>query len=158
VVADEVRNLAQRSATAARETASKIESAIANTQQGVVISGKVAQSLQEIVKRAREVDELAELVASASKDQSQNISQVNIAVSQMDEITQRTAANAEESASAAQQLLAQAESIKRLSGELTRLVSSQAQQPDSGNDQRKRGRRVDTHSPFNQTKALTHKS
>ena len=58
VVADEVRNLAQRSAQAAKETAAKIEGAINKTAQGVQINGKVAAALNDIVTKARQVDEL----------------------------------------------------------------------------------------------------
>ena len=100
VVADEVRNLAQRAAPAAKETSGKIETAVTKTTQGVQISAKVAQSLQEIVAKVRQVDELAAEVAAASREQSQGIEQVNTAVTQMDKVTQSSAATAEESASA----------------------------------------------------------
>jgi methyl-accepting chemotaxis protein len=126
VVADEVRNLAQRSAQAAKETSAKIEGAIAKTGQGVEISGKVAQALNEIVTRARQVDELAAEVAGASREQSQGIEQVNLAVSQMDKVTQGTAASAEESASAAEELNAQAEAMKASVIELLNLVDGKA--------------------------------
>jgi methyl-accepting chemotaxis protein len=112
VVAEEVRSLAQRSAQAAKETAAKIEGAITKTEQGVQISSTVAKSLQEIVEKIRKVDELVAEVAAASKEQSQGISQVNIAVSQMDKVTQSNAATAEESASASEELNAQAETLK----------------------------------------------
>ena len=64
VVAEEVRNLAQRSAQAAKETAAKIEGAISKTGQGVALSGKVAEALNDIVTKARQVDELAAEVAA----------------------------------------------------------------------------------------------
>ena len=108
VVAEEVRNLAQRSALAARDSAGKIEGAIARTANGVQITEKVTHSLQEIVDKVRKVDDLITEIANASKEQSQGIDQVNHAVSQMDTITQSNAANAEESASAAEELNAQA--------------------------------------------------
>ena len=73
VVADEVRNLAQRSAQAAKETAAKIEGAIGKTAQGVEISAKVAQALNDIVAKVRQVDELVAEVASASREQTQGI-------------------------------------------------------------------------------------
>jgi len=92
VVADEVRNLAQRSAQAAKETAAKIEGAISKTGQGVGISKKVAETLNEIVTKARQVDELAAEVASASREQTQGITQINAAVGQMDKVTQSNAA------------------------------------------------------------------
>jgi methyl-accepting chemotaxis protein len=108
VVADEVRNLAQRSATAARETANKIEDAINKTTQGVQVSAKVAESLQQIITKARTVDDLVGEIAVACREQAQGISQVNTAVSQMDKVTQSNAASAEESASASEELNAQA--------------------------------------------------
>jgi methyl-accepting chemotaxis protein len=122
VVADEVRNLAQRCAQSAKETAVKIEDAISKTAQGVEISTKVTQALQEIVTKVRQVDELVAEVATASKEQSQGITQVNTAVGQMDKVTQSNAANAEESASAAEELNAQAESLKNAVKELQELV------------------------------------
>jgi methyl-accepting chemotaxis protein len=122
VVADEVRSLAQRCAQAAKETAVKIEDAVQKSVAGVEISGKVARSLDEIVTKARQVDELAAEVANSSREQSQGIEQVNTAVSQMDKVTQSNAASAEESASAAEELNAQADAMKDAVRELKQLV------------------------------------
>jgi methyl-accepting chemotaxis protein len=136
VVADEVRNLAQKSAEAARETASKIESAIGRTEAGVRVSDKVVEdlklvleqsrqveaSLKGIEQKSREVDGLVGEIAAASLEQSQGIEQVNTAVTQMDKLTQSNAANAEESASAAEELNAQAESMRDAVGELLALI------------------------------------
>ena len=122
VVADEVRNLAQRSAQAAKETAAKIEGAINNTAQGVQISVKVTEALNEIVVKARQVDELVAEVAGASREQTQGITQINTAVGQMDKVTQSNAASAEESAAAAEELNAQAISMKESVAELLQLV------------------------------------
>ncbi len=130
VVADEVRNLAQRSAQAAKETAAKIEGAISKTAQGVEISQKVAKTLNEIVTKARQVDELAAEVAGASREQTQGITQINTAVGQMDKVTQSNAANAEESAAAAEELNAQADTMKQSVAELLQLVGG-----DGGNRQ-----------------------
>jgi methyl-accepting chemotaxis protein len=133
VVADEVRNLAQRSAQAAKETAAKIEGAIKRSDQGVEISTKVGRVLGEIVSRNRHVDELAAQVASASREQSQGIAQINTAISQMDKVTQGNAASAEESAAAAEQLSAQAELIRQSVKELMELVGGRAgSEPASG--------------------------
>lgn len=131
VVADEVRSLAQRCAQAAKETAVKIEDSVQKSAHGVEISTKVAQSLQEIVSKARQVDELASEVAAASKEQTQGISQINTAVSQMDKVTQSNAANAEESAAAAEELNAQAESMKDAVNDLLRLVDGKGRQPST---------------------------
>jgi type IV secretory pathway VirJ component len=82
----------------------------------------VAKSLLEIVEKVRQVDTLAAEVASASKEQSQGIEQVNTAVTQMDKVTQANAANAEESASASEELSAQAQVLKETLVELLALV------------------------------------
>ncbi|HLP78400.1 MAG TPA: methyl-accepting chemotaxis protein [Candidatus Paceibacterota bacterium] len=122
VVADEVRNLAQRSAQAAKETAAKIEGAISNTARGVETSTQVVQALNEILEKARQVDQLAAEVASASEQQTMGISQINEAVSQMDKGTQANAASAEETASVAAELNHQAEVMKSSIADLLHLV------------------------------------
>ena len=124
VVADEVRNLAQRSAQAAKETAAKIEGAIGNTARGVDLSSKVSQALNDIVSKARQVDELAAEVAGASREQTQGIVQISSAVGQMDKVTQSNAASAEESAAAAQELNAQASVMKDSVEDLLKLVGA----------------------------------
>ncbi len=134
VVAEEVRNLAQRSAQAAKETANKIEGSIAKTAQGVTISHKVGASLEEIATRSRQVDELVVEIATASVEQNQGIGQVTQAVSQMDQVTQKNAANAEESASAAEELNAQAMSLQENVGQLLAIAGragAQQAQPAS---------------------------
>ncbi len=122
VVAEEVRNLAQRSAQSAKETAGKIEDSVNKSASGVQICGKVAQSLSEIVAKARQVDALVAEIAQASTEQTQGIGEVNNAVSQMDKVTQSNAAGAEESASASEELNAQAVGQKESVAELLALV------------------------------------
>jgi len=122
VVADEVRNLAQRCAQAAKETSGKIEGAITKTGQGVEITSKVAEALNVIVTKVRQVDELVSEVSGASREQTDGITQINVAVGQMDKVTQGNAANAEESAAAAEELNAQAEIMKQSVAELLQLV------------------------------------
>ncbi len=112
VVADEVRALAQRSAQAARETANKIEDSIKKSEHGVAVSGKVSQSLTEIVERARKMDELVRDIANGSKEQLQGIDQVNEAIAQLDKVTQSNAATSEESASASTELMGQSVELK----------------------------------------------
>lgn len=126
VVADEVRNLAQRSAESAKETASKIEVAIRNGENGVQICAKVAQSLDVIVAKAREVDLIVAEIATASNEQSQGIAQINTAVTQMDKVTQGNASSAEENAAAAEELNAQSNSLKEAVIELRRLVDNRS--------------------------------
>jgi methyl-accepting chemotaxis protein len=122
VVADEVRALAQRAAQAAKETAEKIDDSIAKSGHGVEISRKVAEGLKEINVKARQVTELVGEIAKASTEQTQGLSQVNTAVSQMDHVTQSNAASAEETAAAAEELNAQAMTLLDSVGELMQLV------------------------------------
>ena len=122
VVADEVRSLAQRSAAAAKETADKIEAAIANSRSGSACSSKVGESLKHIAEKVSATDALVADIATAATEQSQGIQQINNAMSQMDKVTQGNAASAEESASAAEELDAQAETMKDLVAKLRGLV------------------------------------
>src|ERR1017187_9875963 len=119
VVAEEVRHLAQRSALAAKDVAVKIELAMSKTGQGVAVSAQVAAALNDIVAKVRQMDALVTSVAGASREQTEGITQISTAVSQMDSVTQGNAASAEECASAAEQLNAQAEVMK---GSVTRLL------------------------------------
>ena len=131
VVADEVRSLAQRSAQSARETAQKIEEAISRSEHGVEISAKVGQSLGEIVEKTRRVDELVAQIATASIEQTQGITQVNTAVNQMDGVTQSSAANAEETAAAAEELSAQSHVLRDSVMQLLTLIDGSAASTNS---------------------------
>jgi methyl-accepting chemotaxis protein len=122
VVADEVRSLARRSADAAKETAEKIQSSRASTVMGVEVTARVATSLQQIVAKITELDQLVAEVASASHEQTEGISQINTAVSEMDKITQANAATAEETSSAAAELNSHADALKVSIRELRALV------------------------------------
>ncbi|MFT3782606.1 MAG: methyl-accepting chemotaxis protein [Nibricoccus sp.] len=122
VVADEVRSLAQRSTHAARETAESIEDSIRKSEHGVQLNGRVAKGLQEIVNKAREVDELVAEIAHASGEQDQGLTQILTAVGQMDHVTQKNAANSEESSSAAQDLKAHADALHLALNKLQSLV------------------------------------
>lgn len=126
VVAEEVRSLAQRSASAAEETAGKIGEARRRTSEGVKMCNTVATKLESIVAKVRELDQLVSQVASASREQTQGIGQINSAVTQMDQVTQTNAANAEEGAAAAAQLEAQAANLKIVVRELRRLIGGRA--------------------------------
>ncbi|MFT3784204.1 MAG: methyl-accepting chemotaxis protein [Nibricoccus sp.] len=123
VVAEEVRSLAQRSVQAARETAQKISDSTARSEQGAKISDKVAKSLDEIMAKARLLDELIAEIAIASQEQSHGIEQVSRAVSDMDRVTQANAATAEETSAAAAELNNQTDELKGVIRELNRMVS-----------------------------------
>ncbi len=122
VVAEEVRSLAQRSAQAAKDTAGKIQGALATTTRGVEISARVATELSQIADRTRGVDELAADVAQAADEQSKAIGQVSTAVVQMNQVTQSTAAIAEEGAAAAHEVSSQAAALEGTLQELVSLV------------------------------------
>jgi uncharacterized phage infection (PIP) family protein YhgE len=92
----------------------------------VELSNKVSEALNDIVIKARQVDELAAEVAGASREQTQGIAQINMAVGQMDKVTQSNAASAEECAASAEELNAQAELMKESVGHLLQLVSGAA--------------------------------
>jgi methyl-accepting chemotaxis protein len=126
VVAEEVRNLAMRSAEAAKNTASMIEEAVKNSKNGVDIANEVGKVLEEIVQSVGKTTDLVSEIAAASQEQAQGIDQVNTAVAQMDKVTQQNAANAEESASASEELSAQAESMKEVVSQLVTLVGGAA--------------------------------
>jgi methyl-accepting chemotaxis protein len=122
VVAEEVRNLAMRSAEAAKNTSAMIEESVNNSKNGVEISAQVAKVLDEIVSGIGKTTELVGEIAAASAEQSQGVEQINTAISQMDKVTQQNAANAEESASASEELSAQAETMNNIVGQLVELV------------------------------------
>ena len=111
VVAEEVRNLAQRSAEAAKNTASLIEESQQNADNGVAVSRKWAGILTQIVESVQKLTQLIGEVSAASQEQSKGIEQIGTAVTQMDKLTQSNAANAEESASASEELAAQAKEL-----------------------------------------------
>jgi len=127
VVAEEVRSLAQRSASAAKETAALIDESVVRSGRGVDISGQVAQSFAHILDKARQVDTLVGEIATASNEQHQGIGQVTTAVSQMDKVTQSNASGAEESAAASEELSAQAQVLHDTVRQLERLVGASRQ-------------------------------
>ena len=123
VVAEEVRNLAQRSASSAKSTAELIAQSQTNAGEGVETSRAVAEALTMIGQSVDRVTQLADEVASASREQAQGIGQVNAAVTQMDQVTQATAANAEETSSSSEELTAQSHELREMVNLLVRIVS-----------------------------------
>jgi len=126
VVADEVRNLAQRSAQAAKDTAALIEDSILKSGEGSQKLGEVASSIQAITEGAGKVKTLVDEVEASSKEQAQGIDQISKAVAQMDQVTQKTAANAEESASASEELNAQSQALMAVVEQLQALVGARS--------------------------------
>jgi methyl-accepting chemotaxis protein len=114
VVAEEVRNLAQRSAAAAKETAEMIEGSIKKTEAGAKIAEDTSKALEEIVAGSTKVTDLIGEIASASKEQAEGIGQINQGLSQVDQVTQQVTANSEESASASEELSSQSLQLKQM--------------------------------------------
>jgi len=108
VVAGEVRLLAQRSAVAAKEIKSLIVSSVEQVEQGSALVGEAGRTMSEIVAAIGRVNDIVAEISAASMEQSSGVSQVGLAVSQMDQVTQQNAALVEESAAAAESLSQQA--------------------------------------------------
>jgi methyl-accepting chemotaxis protein len=123
VVAEEVRNLAQRSAKAAQDTTEIIEKNVKMSASGVTVAQKVQEALQEINTQSSELSKLIDQINSASREQTQGISQINQAVSQMEQVTQQNAANAEETASSSEEMSAQAESLNEIVSRLNEMIT-----------------------------------
>jgi methyl-accepting chemotaxis protein len=140
VVAEEVRNLAQRSAAAARDTTALIADSVDRANEGTAVAQSATEALQSIITDVTGVADLLGGITQASNEQAQGVEQINAAVSQMDRITQQTAAGAQEAASAAEQLRAQSTAVKDVVDELRAIVGGKggaaaaaAQQPaDTG--------------------------
>ncbi len=124
VVADEVRTLAQRSAQAAKDTAVLIEESITRSTEGTTKVQQVAGTITAITESVGQVKGLVAEVSVASREQAQGIDQVTQAVTQMEKVTQTTAASAEESAAASEELSAQAEATMRTVRDLAALVDT----------------------------------
>ena len=122
VVASEVRNLAQRSAGAAKEIKALIEDSVGKVDAGGKLVDEAGKTMDEIVSSVKRVTDIMSEIAAASQEQSSGIEQVNQAVGQMDEMTQQNAALVEEAAAAAESLqdqagkLAEAVSVFKLEG------------------------------------------
>jgi len=116
VVASEVRNLAQRSATAAKEIKKLIDNSVLQIDSGTKLVNKVGNTMQEILSSINNVTEIMAEISAASREQGSGIEQINQAVAQMDEVTQQNAALVEEAA-------ASAESLENQANEVTSAIS-----------------------------------
>jgi methyl-accepting chemotaxis protein len=114
VVAAEVRSLAQRSATAAKEIKGLIHDSVQKVQGGSELVNQSGETLQEIVASVKKVTDIIGEIAAASQEQSSGIDQVNKAVGQMDQVVQTNAAHTEEVSSTAQLLAEQANQLQHL--------------------------------------------
>ncbi|UCD88535.1 MAG: hypothetical protein JSW04_08655, partial [Desulfobacterales bacterium] len=126
VVADEVRNLAMRAADAAKNTADLIEGTVKKVKDGGDLVATTNEAFTEVTTSSGKVGELVAEIAAASTEQAQGIEQVNKAVTEMDKVVQQNAANAEESASASEEMNAQAASMKAFVDDLVALVGGKS--------------------------------
>ncbi len=114
VVAGEVRNLAQRSAAAAKEIKELIRDSVGKVEDGTLLVNESGSTLQEIVTAVQRVTAMISDIAQASEEQSSGIEQVNKAIAQMDEMTQQNAALVEEASAAGESMAEQANDMRRL--------------------------------------------
>jgi len=114
VVATEVRNLAGRSATAAKEIKALIQDSVAKVDEGSKLVDESGKTLEEIVMAVKKVTDIVAEIAAASREQSSGIEQVNKAVMQMDETTQQNAALVEEASAASEAIVEQAQTLSTL--------------------------------------------
>ncbi len=111
VVASEVRNLAGRSADAAKEIKSLINASVERVEQGTALVDKAGETMTEVVASIRRVTDIMGVISAASNKQALGVAQVGEAVTQMDQATQQNAALVEEMAAAASSLKGQAEEL-----------------------------------------------
>jgi methyl-accepting chemotaxis protein len=122
VVADEVRNLAQRAAAAARDTTALIERSATSAHDGVAKLDRMSSTVGQITTSVASLSELVEEVSEATRQQANGLEQVRQSVVQMEQVTQTTAATAEESAAASEELNSLAATATQMVEELEQLI------------------------------------
>ncbi len=126
IVANEVRNLAMRSGQAARNTSDRIEESLKKIQTGGEIASETRKIFSEVTGYADSIGKLITEIAGTSDEQAVRIEQLSNAVAETDRVTQNNAANAEETASASEEVTTQVKKIKILVNELTVLIGKRA--------------------------------
>ncbi len=122
VVAEEVRALAQRSSSAARDTAEKIKRSSELADGGVAASDQVSKSLESIQSSSHKATDVVQEIAAASKEQASGVQQLNKAVTELDQVTQTNASSAEEFAASGEELAAQTKVLGETVEDLVSLV------------------------------------
>lgn len=122
VVANEVRNLAARASEAAKNTSKLIEESGVKIQTGVRLVKETGKDFNSVLESSLNIAKLVNEIAGASKEQAEGIEQINIAVSQMDKVTQQNASAAEESAAASNEMKARARSMKELAAKIEEMI------------------------------------
>jgi methyl-accepting chemotaxis protein/methyl-accepting chemotaxis protein-1 (serine sensor receptor) len=128
VVADEVRNLAQRCAVAAKDTTDLIQESISEAGEGTHRLDQVGKSIAALTGFSEAAKTLVDEVYAASQEQTRGLKQITLAIRQMEQVSQMTAASAEQGAAAGEQLQAQSEMLKGISAELLALVDGHRDQ------------------------------
>ncbi|MCF8128273.1 MAG: hypothetical protein K9N10_07140 [Deltaproteobacteria bacterium] len=131
VVADEVRNLALRAADAARNTTGQIENISRRIDEAMEMVFKTIDEFAKVDENTGKVSELLAEISAASGEQSQGIEQINLSVAEMDKVVQQNAANAEESASASEQIFSNARAMKMALKELMVFISKRSENKDT---------------------------
>ncbi|WP_343732620.1 methyl-accepting chemotaxis protein [Duganella sp.] len=116
VVASEVRNLAQRSSAAAREIKELIDASVANVEDGSRLVNEAGKTMDDIVASIQRVTDIMGEITSASSEQTSGIEQINLAITEMDEVTQQNAALVEQAAAASQSMQDQAAALAEVVG------------------------------------------
>ncbi|NOX33185.1 MAG: hypothetical protein GXP56_05520 [Deltaproteobacteria bacterium] len=124
VVADEVRNLAIRAAEAAKTTSGLIEQTIQNVDSGGELLASINEEFSKVLRKTKEAVSMIAEIALASEQQSEGISQITNAVCELDNVVQKNAATAEESASASEEMSAQAMQLKEIVNDIVALTGS----------------------------------
>jgi methyl-accepting chemotaxis protein/methyl-accepting chemotaxis protein-1 (serine sensor receptor) len=124
VVADEVRNLAQRCAQAARDTADLIEDSIAKSNGGKSKVDEVASSIRTVTEDSSKMKLLVDEINLGSVEQARGIDQIARSITQMEQVTQGSAANAEQTAAAAEELSAQSRTMRDIIGRLHSMIDN----------------------------------
>ncbi|ELY3468698.1 MCP four helix bundle domain-containing protein [Cronobacter universalis] len=126
VVAGEVRTLAQRSSSSAREIKELIENSMQFVEAGSSQAEGVGQNIGKMTEAVRQVTDIVDEISVAAQEQAQGINQVHLAVNQMDDVTQQNAALVEQASAASQSLMEQAASLNQLVGAFTIAANSHA--------------------------------
>jgi methyl-accepting chemotaxis protein len=131
VVADEVRSLAMRAADSARDTSNLIDSTVEKIKDGNELVTETSEMFHVAAESSERVSTLITEIATASDEQATGIEEINRAVTEIDKVTQSNAAGAEETASASEELTAQAAAMDEVVDELEGMVGIQSDNPGS---------------------------